>query len=983
MESNSYMRINIKKYEQHLSPFGNKVLTVLLKQWDKARIKNTNDHQHRQVPARPKKVLNFIDDSIVEPLFTPPLILSTPRENIHTEQETFNFKDVIEPEIPTSDQLINHVPKSKNDSVLQTIPLNTDLLHNVYNKHLCDENPLIKLNVTETTDTCKEINWDDMLDSELLDTIATTREINGNNTILDKGFPNENVIPENNSGFRESLTTVTGQKRKLKNIQPKVKKNRSDNTVKIKQQVLDKTTEACKQGNNKNNFRKQKYTKAVKNWLNNLEPPTEEIEDLDNIGKGGQLDVDNVPQKTHNTDKPILVIEKTPKTNKKVVQAQLANKDGIMKFSKPQQNALDTKKTNENVENKPKEKKVKKFVAPIKSQIPVKDISYEMHTLDEDNVDDHRGTLHEIKNFDMIAILIYSNGFCQLNSHHTDGTCAPVGIIVNSDDMFYCFKGAGQKIKEALKRLLDNNTVICYGAQNILTYLTVHLQIDSIHAKIYDAKIGASLLDPDNPPENFSDVQKLLSFSAQYTIATECTLQKAAWYMSLLKQCWAKLYTMLVEDNLWKVFVEIEMKLLPIIAGMESRGLTIDSSKLKSMEEALVNRMKAVEQQCYKAAGKVFQINSTVQVRAILYDELQLDTKCNVKIRETLCKGAKSTSETMLRSLVTEHPLPKLILEYRHIHKAHATFLAGIAQHIKDGVVRPTWVQTAAATGRIASNNPNLQAIPKAPFNCVMFPEAGDTDKEQLMFRSIYVSREGFSLLAADFKHVECRVFAQAAADAGLLQALAAHADLFNVLAAQWLKKPEAEIVLEERERTKRLVYASLYGAGTRKLMEILDVDYQQALQVAASFNRTFPSLKSFGRGVVRRCEASGGRLATLCGRVRRFANIASEDFAQKSHAERQAVNFVVQGSAADLCKLAMIMTEEQLRSCSPPVEAHLMLQIHDELVWEVNDLHVDRATAIIKQVMEGCGQQCGMTVPLPVSISVGKDWGSMQSLDN
>ncbi|KAJ8730436.1 hypothetical protein PYW07_017474 [Mythimna separata] len=301
---------------------------------------------------------------------------------------------------------------------------------------------------------------------------------------------------------------------------------------------------------------------------------------------------------------------------------------------------------------------------------------------------------------------------------------------------------------------------------------------------------------------------------------------------------------MLEEDSLWKVFVEIEMKLLPIIADMERRGVCIDLAKLNAMEEVLLTRMKLVEQQCYQAAGKTFQINSAMQVRAILYDELQLDTKCNIKIRETICKGAKSTSESMLRSLVSEHPLPRLILEYRHLHKAHATFLTGIAQHVKDGVVRPTWVQTAAATGRIASNNPNLQAIPKAPFSLVMFPDAADdADQSQLKFRSVYVARGGCVLLAADFQHVECRVFAHAAQDRALLAALATADDLFQVLAAQWLKKPEAEIVSEERERTKRLVYASLYGAGTRKLMEILGVSYQEALQVAASFNSEFCAL--------------------------------------------------------------------------------------------------------------------------------------------
>ncbi|XP_075973097.1 DNA polymerase nu-like [Anticarsia gemmatalis] len=545
--------------------------------------------------------------------------------------------------------------------------------------------------------------------------------------------------------------------------------------------------------------------------------------------------------------------------------------------------------------------------------------------------------------------------------------------------MFYCFKNASQKNKESLTQLLKSTKVISYDARNILIYLKTQLQIYDNTFSMYDAKIGASLLDPDNPPENFSELQKLLSFTAPYTIATECPLQKAAWYLTLLRECWSRLNSLLVEKQLWQVFVDIEMKLLPIIAEMERRGVSIDLSKLKSMEEVLVNRTRLVEQACYKAAGKVFQINSTVQVRSILYDELQLDTKCNVKVRETLAGGVKSTSEIMLRSLMSEHPLPKLILEYRHLHKAHATFLAGIAQHVRDGVVRPTWVQTAAATGRIASNNPNLQAIPKVPFSLVMFPDDEDKESVQLKFRSVYVAGAGQSLLAADFQHVECRVFAHVAADTALLRALAAPRDLFVLLAAQWLNVSESAVCVADRERTKRLVYASLYGAGTRKLMEILDLTYEHALQVAASFNRTFPSLKSFGRRVVWECSQAGGRLSTLSGRARHFAHINSKDFALKSHAERQAVNFIVQGSAADICKMAMILTEAELRSATPPVDAHLVLQIHDELVWEVRDEHIPVAAGIIKRVMEGCGRQFGMSISLPVAISVGKNWGEME----
>ncbi|XP_028162019.1 DNA polymerase nu-like isoform X2 [Ostrinia furnacalis] len=365
---------------------------------------------------------------------------------------------------------------------------------------------------------------------------------------------------------------------------------------------------------------------------------------------------------------------------------------------------------------------------------------------------------------------------------------------------------------------------------------------------------------------------------------------------------------------------------------MERRGVSVDMEQLKSMERVLETKMKAAEQECHKAAGKQFQ----------------------------------------LRSLMSVHPLPKWILEYRRLHKAHATFLTGIAQHVKDGVVKPTWVQTAAATGRIASNNPNLQAIPKAPFNVIMFPESEDVDNPLLNFRSVYTARAGHALLAADFRHVECRVFAHAAADSALLAALASDQDLFKVLAAKWLNKPEAAVSSADRERTKRIVYASLYGAGARKLMEILDVSYDQSLAITASFNRTFPSLRSFGQRVVAQARNEGGRLRSLGGRARHLSGLASADPAARAHAERQAVNFIVQGSAADLCKMAMVATSARLGGA-----AHLLLQIHDELVWEVHEDDLERAAAIVKEVMEGCGRACGLP-SLPVNVAAGRSWGTL-----
>ncbi|VVD01277.1 unnamed protein product [Leptidea sinapis] len=329
-----------------------------------------------------------------------------------------------------------------------------------------------------------------------------------------------------------------------------------------------------------------------------------------------------------------------------------------------------------------------------------------------------------------------------------------------------------------------------------------------------------SLVDPDRGADDFGEVQRAVGHVAEYCVATECALQRCAWYQTQLERCASLARGLLHQHQLETLFTDLEMRVLPLLAAaMEHRGISVDCNKLKSMEGILMKRMREIEMRCHKAAGRTFQIKSSLQVRNILYDELKLDTKSNIKIRETVSKGAKSTSETMLRSLIDVHPLPKLILEYRQLHKAHATFVSGIMSCVRNDVVKPTWSRHTIYTLCTEHQQPVLN------------------------FRSVYVARAGWSLLAADFQHVECRVFAHAARDTGLARALTSP-DLFRVLAAQWcvnaarspaptcsgLQKAQQAVSREERERTKRIVYASLYGAGVRTLGDILDVGYDQAL---------------------------------------------------------------------------------------------------------------------------------------------------------
>ncbi|XP_050346437.1 DNA polymerase nu-like [Nymphalis io] len=800
----------------------------------------------------------------------------------------------------------------------------------------------------EKYEPSEAIPWNDIFDREIFKEIYessnVTCEVTNDNS-------NDKMEKKNDVAFNMKLPPNKKKVQlELDHVGDNDGERKTKNTTKAVEPLKkkSKTNEQYK-GISKNIFRKEKYKTTVKNWLNCVDPNNKVEPDTFDHVYGNEIDCNihaarngNKTPPTHYKHSNETVFKH--KNNKKIIQAQLANKDGIMKFEKPIKYAEVTKM----VENS--------------------------------NAKDNNEGIDEKKEKSSKAIKdkkVANNGFSQLNCQHTDVNSVAEGILLYWNDKFYYLRGYINGCTETLRKIFSNNMLTCYEAKDLIIYLKCIFELSFTVLNVIDIKIGSSLLSPDNPPENFFEVQKLIECTPNFTIATECSLQKAAWYITLLKDSSVKLKGLLVENGLWKVFVDIEMKILLIVADMQHRGVSVDVDELKSMENILMIRMKEIESECYKAAGKTFQINSTLQVRAILYDELKLDTKCNVKIRETTSKGAKSTAEAMLRSLTSVHPLPKLILEYRHLHKAHATFLAGIAQHVKDGVVRPAWDQIAAATGRIACNNPNLQAVPKTPFNLVLFPKDGD-DGVAAPLRRAYVPRAGRRLLAADFRHAECRVLAARVRD-GRLRAALAQPDLFRHLAQLWSNEADAAVTAAERSRTKRLVYASVYGAGARKLMEILDVDYERVLSIMTSFNRTFPSLKNFSKSVVTECENRNGRLTLASGRARTFRNICSSNFAEKSHAERQAVNFIIQGTAADLCKTAMILTTDELRKADPPIDGHLVLQIHDELVWEVLEEHLDRAAAIIKATMENCGRECGMDIALPVAMYRGTNWGELE----
>jgi len=405
------------------------------------------------------------------------------------------------------------------------------------------------------------------------------------------------------------------------------------------------------------------------------------------------------------------------------------------------------------------------------------------------------------------------------------------------------------------------------------------------------------------------------------------------------------------EPALRKVYEEIEMPLVPVLAAMERRGVLVDVDELRRQSQQLGKRMLELQQQAYAAAGHEFNLDSPKQLQVLLFEELGLTAKLKTPT------GQPSTNEEALDAIADAHPLPRLILDYRGLAKLRSTYTDKLAGTVnpRTGRVHTSYHQAAVATGRLSSTDPNLQNIPVRT-------------EEGRRIRQAFIAPPGWVVMAADYSQIELRIMAHLSGDEGLLKAFREGGDVHRATAAEVFGLAPDAVSKEQRRAAKAINFGLMYGMSAFGLARQLGVERGEAGDYMARYFARYPGVHAFMEATRERARRDG-YVETIFGRRLYLENLSARNQALRAGAERAAVNAPMQGSAADIIKRAMIAVDAWLATRD---DAHMLMQVHDELVFEVRADAVAAAREGVRDRMQGAAE---LAVPLLVDVGVGANW--------
>ena len=430
--------------------------------------------------------------------------------------------------------------------------------------------------------------------------------------------------------------------------------------------------------------------------------------------------------------------------------------------------------------------------------------------------------------------------------------------------------------------------------------------------------------------------------------AAEYAAEDADVTMKLQQVLWEKLSK---EPTLEKLFKEMELPLLGVLSRMERRGVLIDSDALFLQSNEIANRLSELEKQAYVLAGQPFNLASTKQLQEILFDKLGLPV-----IQKTP-KGAPSTNEEVLEELAFSHELPKVLVEHRGLSKLKSTYTDKLPQMVnpQTGRVHTSYHQAVTATGRLSSSDPNLQNIPIR-------------NEEGRRIRQAFIAREGFTVVAADYSQIELRIMAHLSQDQGLINAFTQGKDIHRSTGAEIFGVSLDEVTSEQRRNAKAINFGLIYGMSAFGLSRQLGIGRANAQSYMDLYFKRYPGVQTFMHDIREKAKAQG-YVETLFGRRLYLPDINSSNGMRRKAAERVAINAPMQGTAADIIKRAMIQLDQKLQN-DPDIA--MIMQVHDELVFEVRSEKVAFYSELIKTHMESAAD---LVVPLIVEVGQGTNW--------
>ena len=528
---------------------------------------------------------------------------------------------------------------------------------------------------------------------------------------------------------------------------------------------------------------------------------------------------------------------------------------------------------------------------------------------------------------------------------------------------------ACRDVLATLKPILENPAIGKIGQNIKYDWMVLSRHGVDLQGVCFDTMVASYLLNPSKRSHSLDQIamdflgHKTITYAEVVgkgskkagfeAVTVEQAIPYAAEDADITLMAYKVLRPQLEDLGLMDLFDTVEMPLVPVLLRMEMAGITVDQDRLRELSKSFASQLETLETSIHALAGEPFNINSSQQLGRILFEKLALPVQ-----KKTKKKTGYSTDVGVLTTLAEHHELPALVLRHRGLAKLKSTYVDALMDmvHPTTRRIHTSYNQSVTATGRLSSSDPNLQNIPIRT-------------EEGREIRKAFIPRPGWKLLAADYSQVELRILAHYAQDDTLISAFASDQDIHTRTACEVFETSEEMISDELRRHAKVINFGIIYGMGPYSLAQDLGISQAMAKTYIDNYFNHYPGVKAFIDQTIETAHRTK-QTSTLMGRIRLLPDIDSRNHNVRQFAERTAVNTPIQGSAADLIKLAMIAVDRQLREASH--QAVMLLSVHDEIVLEVPPSEIEAVSAMVQATMEGIWE---LAVPLKVNLAVGDNW--------